>query len=396
MSNKALITRRAGTAEDRTPAAAIADMRQRVILEAETPSGALVRGTDARYEALQAAGFRVKLLPDTNLLHIGRYTIDVELTLCRRCRAQLEISAADLQDGLTSGAARRPAIESWVREIEARGIDVVEPVSGYAVFVHATSEAVTALRDLPFVVWTGPLKPAYRIASSAAENVDYISVRVYPSSEAEVVRGRSGRHRAASSTSHANPQPTAVNTPFSECTGQRSRRSPACGMSVGWRRSRARSLTASANRRSLPKTWMEPRARHGARSRLPIVAVAGRRQRHRRHDCDRRQRRRCKCEQRHGGCARGFARTSGGVRRLLERRRCHRHGRSWHTRGRHCAGKCCERTSRGRGAQQFSMGTGRCPWRAGMSRRMRFIAACIRVRPSRRSRGIRRATAPRS
>ena len=81
-----------------------------------------------------------------------------------------------------------PPIEAWVREIEARGIDVVEPVSGYAVFVYATSEAVTALRDLPFVVWTGPLKPAYRIASSSAENVEYVSVGVYPSSEAEAVR----------------------------------------------------------------------------------------------------------------------------------------------------------------------------------------------------------------
>jgi hypothetical protein len=189
MSNKALITRRAGSSEDRTPAAAIADMRQRVILEAETPAGALVRGTDAQYEALQAAGFRVKLLPDTNLLHIGRYTIDVETDIVPQVPGELEISAADLPGWphhLVQLAG--PPIESWVREIEARGIDVVEPVSGYAAFVHATSEAVTALRDLPFVVWTGPLKPAYRIASSTAENVDYISVCVYPSSEAEVVQ----------------------------------------------------------------------------------------------------------------------------------------------------------------------------------------------------------------
>ena len=28
-----------------------------------------------------------------------------------------------------------PPFEAWVREIEARGIDVVEPISGYGVFV---------------------------------------------------------------------------------------------------------------------------------------------------------------------------------------------------------------------------------------------------------------------
>jgi hypothetical protein len=81
-----------------------------------------------------------------------------------------------------------PPLDTWVRAIEARGLDVVEPVSGYGLFVSASTDAVTALRDLPFVVWTGPLKPAYRISSDAAANVEYVSVGVSPGSEAGAVR----------------------------------------------------------------------------------------------------------------------------------------------------------------------------------------------------------------
>ena len=96
MSTKALITRRAGTSADRTLASVIADMSPSgEMLEIDTPSGAIVRGTDAQFEALQAAGFRVKLLPDTNLLHIGRYTIDVEAGVVPDVPGDLEIAAAE-------------------------------------------------------------------------------------------------------------------------------------------------------------------------------------------------------------------------------------------------------------------------------------------------------------
>ena len=145
MSNKALITRRAGEPARRISVSALAEIAPSgVIVEAETPAGVVVRGTDRQYQALAVAGFRVKLLPDTNLLHIGRYTIDVEADAVPEVSRELDISAADLPGWphhLVQLAG--PPIDSWVKEIEARGIDVVEPVSGYAVFVYATGDAVT-------------------------------------------------------------------------------------------------------------------------------------------------------------------------------------------------------------------------------------------------------------
>jgi hypothetical protein len=69
MANKALITRRAGVAADVPMRSAIAATRPgALVVEAETPAGPLIRGADSDYEALEAAGFRVKLLSDTHLL----------------------------------------------------------------------------------------------------------------------------------------------------------------------------------------------------------------------------------------------------------------------------------------------------------------------------------------
>jgi subtilisin family serine protease len=190
MASKALITRRPETIAEPAKASAMSVVQEMGIeTEAETTAGVLVRGTDSQFEALEAAGFRVKLLPDTNLLRIGRYTIDVETGIEPEVARELDVDAAESAGWphhLVQLAG--PPLDPWVRAIEARGIDVVEPVSGYGLFVSASGAAVNALRDLPFVVWTGTLKPAYRISAKAAANLDYISVGVYPSTEAGAVR----------------------------------------------------------------------------------------------------------------------------------------------------------------------------------------------------------------
>jgi hypothetical protein len=189
MSNKALITRRPGPAAELSLRSALSAAQADVVVEAETPAGVLVRGTDAQFEALAAAGFRVKVLEDTHLLRIGRYTIDVEASATPDVPRDLDVSAAEVPrwpHHLVQLAG--PPLDAWVRAIEGRGIDVVEPAAAYALFVSAPTEAVASLRDLPFVVWTGPFKPAYRIVPKNAAEVEYVSVGVYPGSEARAVR----------------------------------------------------------------------------------------------------------------------------------------------------------------------------------------------------------------
>ncbi len=40
--------------------------------------------------------------------------------------------------------------------IEQRGIDVVEPISAYGLYIVGDSENVSKLKSLPFVTWIGP------------------------------------------------------------------------------------------------------------------------------------------------------------------------------------------------------------------------------------------------
>src|SRR4030095_10677189 len=67
-----------------------------IVAEADTPAGMLVRGSDDQFEALEAAGYRLKLLPDTNLLVIGRYTIDVEKDAEPGVPRELDLTADEL------------------------------------------------------------------------------------------------------------------------------------------------------------------------------------------------------------------------------------------------------------------------------------------------------------
>jgi Mg-chelatase subunit ChlD len=195
MTNKALITTRgvgrpAGSMVRESATAQSMGMA----VEADTPNGTLVSGSDEQYRALEAQGFRVKLLTDTNLLRIGRFTIDTEAAE-PAVPASLDVPtslgmAADATPDWPHHLVQLagPPTDEWVREIEAQGVDVVEPISGYGLFVNATSAAVEGLRALPFVTWTGPLKPAYRMLPSTDAETHYLFVGVYPSSEGAAVR----------------------------------------------------------------------------------------------------------------------------------------------------------------------------------------------------------------
>src|SRR5262245_18239393 len=122
MSNKALITQRQGTAPETSRAAVLPAMQAMgVVADAATPAGMLVRGTDSQFEQLEAAGYRVKVLPDTNLLRVGRYTIDVETGAEPEVPRELDLGADELSvwpHHLVQLAG--PPLDPWVRAIEGR------------------------------------------------------------------------------------------------------------------------------------------------------------------------------------------------------------------------------------------------------------------------------------
>lgn len=192
MSNKALITRRG---VPRTDVAIAAEGREAedfgCKVEYFLPHGTLVSGDKKQFESLEAKGYRIKLLPDTNILEVGFYRIDIEKAP-PKIPAELQVPKElekIWQHHLVQLVA--PPNEDWIRAIEEQGVDVVEPISAYGLFVVGRPEQVKNLKNLPFVEWVGLFKPAYRIASNlkgVKGKIQYVNIGVYPETEVDNVR----------------------------------------------------------------------------------------------------------------------------------------------------------------------------------------------------------------
>lgn len=180
-----------------------------ITVEQQTAGGAIVRvneGGAAEGNPLAAldAMYRVKRLPETNIIQVGAYRVDIEgggaeseelpqnLTIPEELAASWPHHIVQLIG---------PPTPEWIARIEEQGLDVAEPISRYALFVCASPEQVAALRglkmpsDLPeaasFVVWTGPFQPAYRISPDLFKveegRLQYVNIGVYPENQVDEV-----------------------------------------------------------------------------------------------------------------------------------------------------------------------------------------------------------------
>lgn len=198
MTTKALITRRRTTeAADSTADVSQLARASGLTVEQDMSNASIVDlPDDAQVAQLEASGFRVKVLRDTNLLKIGNYEIDTSAATEADAAAPMAFdvpaeSAAEWTHHLVQLAG--PPNEEWTRQIEMQGVEVVEPISAYGLFVVGSPAAVANLRSLPFVTWVGPFKPAYRIApnlSGRTGRIQYVSIGVYPEDEVPRVKAK--------------------------------------------------------------------------------------------------------------------------------------------------------------------------------------------------------------
>ena len=165
-----------------------------VRVEEQTSGGTLVSGETSQLEQLENQGFRVKVLPNPDQLRIGDYVINTNANseatpeLPRAYKLSRQETKAWTHHLVQLVA---PPTEEWVKAIEERGVDVVEPVSAYGLFVVGRPEQVNALRELSFVSWTGPFEPAYRISPELRTmkgHIQYVKVTAYPASAVAAVQ----------------------------------------------------------------------------------------------------------------------------------------------------------------------------------------------------------------
>lgn len=154
-------------------------------------NGILLRGEQKLLSALENKGFRVKLLPETNILEIGSYKIDINQL---PPVIPLDLSISDPE--ATSWTHHLiqlisfPDIE-WIKLLEDIGIRVVEPIGRYGLFVVSQSDFINELKNkFNFIAWTGLFQPAYRLAKNLKElegEIRFLSVGAYPPSEGAAV-----------------------------------------------------------------------------------------------------------------------------------------------------------------------------------------------------------------
>ena len=191
MTTKAIIGRRGILRSDAVTASESDEARKLgLTVEQRLPQGILVQGDEKQYAALEAQGYRLKLLTDTNLLKIGPYRIDTESDP-PKVPTELEVPKA-LQKTWTHHLIQlaAPPTEEWVRTIEGQGVEVVEPISAYGLSVVADPDDAASLKKLPFVAWVGPFQPAYRVSADLLNRegrIQFVNIGIYPQQEVEDV-----------------------------------------------------------------------------------------------------------------------------------------------------------------------------------------------------------------
>ena len=159
-----------------------------VKVQHETSAGAIVTGSSKTLRALAEKDRRVRLLPDTNLIRIYDHVVNIEAADPLEGVATRARVPRDLAPGWHHHLVQLdgPPTPAWTAAIEALGVDVVEPVSGYALFVEGEPAAMAAVGELDFVAWAGPFQPAWRVNPSLAGRRGSVAVRVGVSPPADL------------------------------------------------------------------------------------------------------------------------------------------------------------------------------------------------------------------
>ncbi len=158
------------------------------------PHGLVVEGSSVQYKALGLAGFRVKLFPDTHLLRVGRYTIDITAVGPPVLPVDLQVPPGLIQTWshyLVQLDGPRDVV--WQNQIAAMQLEVVEPIDAYGLFVVGQRQQLDNLRHLSFVKWVGRFEPGYRIhpnLQGLTGPIRYLSIGVFPTSSMAAVASR--------------------------------------------------------------------------------------------------------------------------------------------------------------------------------------------------------------
>jgi subtilisin family serine protease/Mg-chelatase subunit ChlD len=159
MSERYVITHRA---DAKGPQAARPDVEaDGVSVVSPLDRGFVVDADESQVERLEKEGWRVKAVRDPHTIRMFSYEIDTAGGDPPPTPPGFKPVEGDGVNHLVQLVG--PVQESWLAILAERGIRLVEAVGPHAYFVRADAETIASAQALPFVEWTGPLVPAYKV-----------------------------------------------------------------------------------------------------------------------------------------------------------------------------------------------------------------------------------------
>jgi len=160
-------------------------------IEYVLPHGYLISGGDDQINTIEIKGYRVYLLPDKNILVIGKYRIDIEKGPAE-LPLELQVSKK-MENNWTHFIVQliAPPNPEWIEAIEKTGAKVIESISRYGLFIEANNSIMEVLSHLTFIAWHGYFQPAYRIHQNIDDKkgmIEFVRIIVHTKAEAENVR----------------------------------------------------------------------------------------------------------------------------------------------------------------------------------------------------------------
>jgi hypothetical protein len=151
-----------GATETTTP---VFQESEEASIVARLDHGLLIDTDDTQAAKLQEKGWRIKQLPNVHRIRLFSYEIDTETGNATPPPREFKQRTTEADQAEINHLIQLvgPVQESWLVSLAERGIRLVEPVGPYAYFVRSEAALVKSLESLPFVEWTGPFEPAYKV-----------------------------------------------------------------------------------------------------------------------------------------------------------------------------------------------------------------------------------------